>query len=332
MYSVANSKRYFTRNYIDFMDCDWLPGEEKVIYMILKRFLDVNSNSGKVSPTIATIQKMTMWGKQKVIKYINRLVGRGLVKKIKQGPNRPNAYIVSDAPGTWDCDNIEEMETSEDNKGGRPLTTEEHVAELERRGYEVTIKKKEVKEEEVKEEEVIKKEPVSGGRQTTDTSAQLSDINIDNHITDESESQECYSISKDESKSQESDSMPKAETKADANALLDRLWVLYPVKKGKGRISVTQKKKLLKIGYDEMARAIERYKQYVESVDYLHYQYGSTFFNGGYVDYLDANYDPESERKARNNQAKSGRTKNKFNDYPSRDYDFDAIKRGMFDQ
>lgn len=86
---------------------------------------------------------------------------------------------------------------------------------------------------------------------------------------------------------------------ADADALLERLWVLYPVKKGKGSISAAQKKKLLKIGYDEMARAIERYKRYVESVDYLHYKNGSTFFNSGYVDYLDANYQEGGEEVGR---------------------------------
>ena len=121
-------------------------------------------------------------------------------------------------------------------------------------------------------------------------------------------------------------------SKADADTLLNRLWKLYPVKKGKGRISATQKKKLLKIGYDEMARAIERYKQYVESVDYLHYQYGSTFFNSGYVDYLDANYDPKSEPEARSSQIKSSQEKNMFNEYPHREYDFNEIKRTMIDQ
>ena len=65
------------------------------------------------------------------------------------------------------------------------------------------------------------------------------------------------------------------------------LWKLYPVKKGKGKISTTTKKKLLKITVDEMKRVITRYCKYVDSVDYLHYQNGSTFFNGGYVDYLD---------------------------------------------
>ena len=78
--------------------------------------------------------------------------------------------------------------------------------------------------------------------------------------------------------------------KADALALFERLWKLYPVKKGKGQVSDTKKMKLFKIGFDEIARAIERYKQYVDSVDYLSYQNGSTFFNSGYMDYLDENY------------------------------------------
>ena len=80
--------------------------------------------------------------------------------------------------------------------------------------------------------------------------------------------------------------------KADAVALFEKLWILYPVKKGKGQVSDAKKMKLLMIGYDEMARAIDRYKQYVESVDYLSYQNGSTVFNRGYVDYLDASYVP----------------------------------------
>lgn len=107
--------------------------------------------------------------------------------------------------------------------------------------------------------------------------------------------------------------------KADAIALFERLWKLYPVKKGKGKVSDTQKMKLLKIGYDEMARAIERYKQYVNSVDYLQYQNGSTFFNSGYVDYLDANYTKHTQKKS----------KNGFNNFEHREYDFEEIERRL---
>ena len=104
--------------------------------------------------------------------------------------------------------------------------------------------------------------------------------------------------------------------KADALALFEYLWKLYPIKRGKGKVSDAQKMKLFKIGLDEMSRAMERYKQYVESVDYLSYQNGSTFFNGGYVDYLDANYVKDIRKKQ----------KNSFNNFPQREYDFEQLE------
>ena len=107
--------------------------------------------------------------------------------------------------------------------------------------------------------------------------------------------------------------------KADALALFERLWKLYPVKKGKEQVSDAKKLKLLKIGFDEMSRAIERYKKYVDSIDYLQYQNGSTFFNSGYVDYLDANYTEQKQKKI----------KNSFNDFPQREYDFDDLERQL---
>ena len=108
--------------------------------------------------------------------------------------------------------------------------------------------------------------------------------------------------------------------KADAIAqFFDRIWEPYPVKKGKGRVSDTQKAKLFKIGFDEMLRAIERYKQYVEGVDYLQYQNGSTFFNSGYVDYLDANYTKPAQKDK----------KNSFNNFPQREYDFDTMEKRL---
>lgn len=107
--------------------------------------------------------------------------------------------------------------------------------------------------------------------------------------------------------------------KADAVALFERLWKLYPVKKGKGQVSDAKKMKLLKIGFEEMARAIERYRQYVESIDYLSYQNGSTFFNSGYMDYLDANYE-KSVQKSK---------KNGFNNFSQREYDFEELERKL---
>ena len=69
--------------------------------------------------------------------------------------------------------------------------------------------------------------------------------------------------------------------------LFEQLWLLYPLKKGKSKVSMTTKKKLLAIGYDRLSKAIQKYIDYVESVEWLHYQNGVTFFNGTYNDYID---------------------------------------------
>ena len=68
------------------------------------------------------------------------------------------------------------------------------------------------------------------------------------------------------------------------------IWKLYPKKEGKGGVSKTQKEKLHKIGIEEMTRAISRYIKAKVGEDKKYLQMGSTFFNSGYVDYLDKNY------------------------------------------
>lgn len=108
--------------------------------------------------------------------------------------------------------------------------------------------------------------------------------------------------------------------KADASALFEKLWQMYPVKKGKGQVSDTGKMKLLKIGFDEMTRAVERYKSELEKDrDWRKPQNGSTFFNSGYLDYLDASYVPDKRMKTP--------VKNSFNNFPQHDYDFDQLEK-----
>lgn len=80
------------------------------------------------------------------------------------------------------------------------------------------------------------------------------------------------------------------ETKEQINILFEQLWQMYPSKKGKGQVSDARKKALFDIGLEEMTRAIKRYKQGLEKDKWRKAQNGSTFFNSGYVDYLDANY------------------------------------------
>ncbi len=112
----------------------------------------------------------------------------------------------------------------------------------------------------------------------------------------------------------------KDTSKADARELFEKLWKLYPVKKGKGQVSDTAKIRLLKIGEEELLRAIERYKTELEKdADWRKPQNGSTFFNSGYVDYLDENYVP----------GKKDKPKNKNNNFKERDYDFSKLEKDL---
>lgn len=109
---------------------------------------------------------------------------------------------------------------------------------------------------------------------------------------------------------------------AEAAALFERLWKLYPVKKGKGQVSDTQKKKLLAIGEPALLKAIERYRaELAKDSGWRRPQNGSTFFNSGYVDYLDDNFAPD---KPAPRKSSSG-AQNKFCNFEQRSYNYDEM-------
>ncbi len=109
-------------------------------------------------------------------------------------------------------------------------------------------------------------------------------------------------------------------SKQEINSFFDTVWSVYPNKKGKGQISDTQKVKLFSIGIEVLVKCIERYKS--GKPDWQAFQNGSTFFNSGYVDYLDENYSdnpkqPEIKPKT-----------NAFNNYSERhNYDFEKLQK-----
>ena len=109
---------------------------------------------------------------------------------------------------------------------------------------------------------------------------------------------------------------------SEANALFEELWKLYPRKKGKGQISDAKKRKIEEVGKEQMIRAIERYKRYVATQKDLSYQYGSTFFNSGYIDYLDENY-VEREEEPKNTK------RTNFNNFEGRNYDMKTLEQQL---
>ena len=111
----------------------------------------------------------------------------------------------------------------------------------------------------------------------------------------------------------------------EANALFERLWKQYPNKRGKGQVSDTQKKRLLSVGETELVKAIERYSSELKKdADWRKPQNGSTFFNSGYVDYLDANFVPGENQKP-----KKDTPKNQFNNFHQREYDYQKLEQQL---
>lgn len=102
------------------------------------------------------------------------------------------------------------------------------------------------------------------------------------------------SLSPERASESEPPKQKRQSRKKEANENFERLWKLYPKKLGKGQVSDTQKLKLLEIGYDELSRAIQRCCAYNKDKDRQYWQNGSTFFNSGYIDFLDENYEDSS--------------------------------------
>lgn len=110
-------------------------------------------------------------------------------------------------------------------------------------------------------------------------------------------SQACQGTEEDKEEDKDIDNniVQKKASKTEVNDFFEHLWYLYPNKKGKGQVSDSKRKALFLIGTEEMERAINRYLKDLEKDTWRKAQNGSTFFNSGYIDYLDKNYSP-SER------------------------------------
>jgi hypothetical protein len=85
----------------------------------------------------------------------------------------------------------------------------------------------------------------------------------------------------------------KKEKEKEIQDFFDRVWLLYPKKRGKGQVSQKTLEKLYnEIGEEQFIRCIERYKKEIQdketSEQYI--KNGSTFFTSGYLDYTDENY------------------------------------------
>ena len=135
-----------------------------------------------------------------------------------------------------------------------------------------------------------------GGKKRVDnlTNISLSKNQANNQANSENE----YDIvNEDVNDNNKKDKVQNKISKKLIDEFYETIWKLYPRKEGKGQVSTTQKEKLYAYGVDEITRAIERYKRAKAGVEQKYLQQGSTFFNSGYIDYLDENYNQEPEKE-----------------------------------
>lgn len=212
-------RRYF-KTYYDFLYNDLLSGEEKLVFVALKSFLDFstdkNGTKGEAFPTIQTLCQITNWGKQKVINVIKNLVEKKVVKKIRRGLTKSNLYIIADYEEMWTAKNTEEVKEIVENDGKNKSTTlEDHITEIKKMGYEVEIRKAEPvsASNATAMPESRKTEPISASSTTTmpknrvtkekelesatptkATAQSSSHTHMNKDTTNESKSQERYSM------------------------------------------------------------------------------------------------------------------------------------------
>lgn len=137
----ATKARLFVKVYHDFLYSNLLTADEKIIFIVLKSFLDFSKDKGGIQEdtykSIEDICKITQWGNQKVVKIIKSLIKKGVVKKIRQGLTKPNIYTISDFPAMWAATSEEEMkeaiEQGQDAMDLRKYSDEDLLKEIERR-------------------------------------------------------------------------------------------------------------------------------------------------------------------------------------------------------
>lgn len=158
--------RLYVKVYHDFLDSDLLDRNEKMVFILLKRYLnfkeDINGIEGQAYPTLDTLSKQCGMSKGAVIRSLKSLKEKKVLTIEQRGLNKPNVYTIKDYSNVW--------------KSG---TQEEMAAEI--RQHELEKVKKIAQEygyRLIKEKEVA-----SATDQSTDSTSQLNTNSFENNTT-----------------------------------------------------------------------------------------------------------------------------------------------------
>ena len=261
-------ERLFVKVYHDFLDSDYLDGKEKIIFILLKRYLDFSQDSGgssgEVYPSLATLSKQAGMTEKSVRTVIHSLAKKGVLSVKRQGLSKPNIYTIYDFPELWTAKDKDDVLTIIEKE--IPLAA---INELEARGYTV-IPPKGV-------QIPTKKELPSDTRQSPDRSTSFSELDIvktiDNSTVHKIESQERYTL-EDIRELYDYHVLisDRKYSPSDIDSVMDILYdVLNTTKKtikiaGEDKPAMAVIGKLMKLTFEEIGYAIEKYNSVTDRI------------------------------------------------------------------
>lgn len=172
--NISTDQRKFTMVYHDFLDSNILDGKEKIIYILLKRYLALGSDEGQVFPKVETLMEQCQMTRPTVTNIIKSLKKKGILQVKRRGLNKSNIYTLCDYADIWKCESKEEIAKAIDNYELAKATEL-----LEKNGY-----------------EVIKKESIADNTDQSINlqSSQNNQVDSTDNTTTKAKSQERYSF------------------------------------------------------------------------------------------------------------------------------------------
>lgn len=252
---LSSPERKYVRIYHDFLENSFLTSEEQMIFIVLKSYINFSYDEGEIFPSMETICKRAKLSKPRARRAINDLIKKGIVKKLQRGLTKTNLYILADYSTMWNCENLKDLKTIIENNGKLSLTVEEHITALERMGYKVNIKEREL-------------ESKSG--QTTDTSTQKKQHLQEQNTTLMPKSQDLERYTLEQIKQlfgYEAMIYDNPDEQEHINSVMDILHTTMNITKATIRISGTDKPtmvvigKLMKLDNESILYAIRKYKE-----------------------------------------------------------------------
>lgn len=243
----------FVPVYHTFLESKFLNGKEKIIFVILKKFLTIGTEEGQVFPKLETICEYAGMSRKTVIKIIKGLQKKGIVEVVQQGLNKPNLYTLKDYSNMWKAESIAKVKETADEIEERRM-----IEALIERGYRIT------KEKELE----------TDSDQTSDSSTYTGNFSIGKDSTNEIKSQvERYTLNQIQ-QIFEYDTMinDNPYCKENIDSVMDILHSTMNTTKSTIRIAREDKpamvviSKLMKLHKDSIMYAIKKFSEQTERI------------------------------------------------------------------